>query len=193
MVEKLIEKLNSLSPMGEELIAKVKSLVKIMKYQAGDYILKEGDVCNKACLIVKGLTRSFYINEEKDITSRFMEEGNIVTSWPSYYIQQPGNEFIEAIEDTTVACLDYISVQKLYAEFQEFNTIGRRQVEYAFFLSEQRTQMLRKHTAQEKYEFFITNHPTLLQRVPLKHIATYLGMTEETLSRVRKKHYRNNS
>lgn len=179
--------------MGEELIAKVRSLVQIIKYQAGDYILKEGDVCNKACLIVKGLTRSFYINEEKDITSRFMEEGNIVTSWPSYYIQQPGNEFIEAIEDTTVACLDYISVQKLYAEFQEFNTIGRRQVEYAFFLSEQRTQMLRKHTAIEKYEFFITNHPTLLQRVPLKHIATYLGMTEETLSRVRRKHYRNNS
>lgn len=87
-----------------------------------------------------------------------------------------------------LACVHYDDIQKLYDEFPEFNIIGRRQVEYSFYLSELRTRMLRKHTAEEKYKFFMDNHPTLLQRVPLKNIATYLGMNEETLSRVRS-HY----
>jgi CRP/FNR family transcriptional regulator, anaerobic regulatory protein len=132
MLEKLIEKMNSLYPMKEEVADKIRSLAKIVTYKAGDLILKEGQVCNRACLVVKGLTRSFYINEGVDITSRFMEEGFIVTSWPSYYTQKPGNEFIEAVEDTTVGCLSYSDIQQLYIDFPEFNINGRRQTEYAF-------------------------------------------------------------
>ena len=193
MIEKLIEKLNSLSPMSDGLANKIRSFTKIMTYKAGEFILKEGEVCNRACLVAKGLTRSFYLNEGLDITSRFMEEGFIVTSWPSYYTQKPGNEFIEAVEDTVLACINHTDTQQLYIDFPESNIIGRRQVEYAFYLSEQRTQMLRKHTAEEKYKFFLDHHSTLLQRVPLKHIATYLGMNEETLSRVRTKFHKKSS
>jgi CRP/FNR family transcriptional regulator, anaerobic regulatory protein len=193
MIEILIEKLNSLSPMSKELEGTIRSLAKITTYRAGDLILREAEICNGACLVVKGLTRSFYINEGLDITSRFMEEGFIVTSWPSYYTQKPGNEFVEALEETTLGCLSYSDIQQLYIDFPEFNIVGRKQVEYAFYLAEQRTQMLRKHTAEEKYKFFLDNHPTLLQRVSLKHIATYLGMNHETLSRVRSKFHRHNS
>ena len=193
MIEILIEKLNSLSPMSDELAIRIRSLTKIMTYRAGDFILKEGQVCDKACLVAKGLTRSFYVNEGLDITSRFMEEGFIVTSWPSYYTQKPGNEFIEAVEDTVLACINHSDTQQLYVDFPESNIIGRRQTEYAFYLAEQRTQMLRKHTAEEKYKFFLDNHPTLLQRVSLKHIATYLGMNQETLSRVRSKFHKKDS
>ena len=193
MFEKLIDKLNSLSPMSESLTNEIRAHGKIFVYKAGDFLLKDGEVCSKVCLVCEGLTRSFYINDGMDITSRFMEEGFIVTSWPSFYTQKPGNEFIEAIENTTVASLDYTTVQRLYKEFPDFNTIGRKQVEYAFYLSEQRTQILRKHTAEEKYKLFLTNHPTLLQRVSLKYIATYLGMNEETFSRVRSKYHRHNS
>ena len=192
MIEKLIDRLNSLSPMSEALSERIRTLTKIETYPAGSFILKEGQVCNKACMIIKGLARSFYINEGKDITSRFMDEGFIITSWISYYTQKPGNEFIEAVEDTILACIEYNDIQKTYSTFPESNIIGRKQTEYAFYLSEQRTQMLRKHTAEEKYKFFLDNHPTLLQRLSLKHIATYLGMNEETLSRVRTKYHKNN-
>lgn len=174
--------------MNFHLAEKVRSMAIIDTFSKSDFILKEGQVCNKACFIVKGLTRSYYLREGIEITSRFMEEGNIVTSWPSYYTQKKGNEFIQALEKTVLACLTYSDIQKLYFEFPDFNIIGRKQVEYAFYQSELRTQMLRKHTAEEKYYFFTTHHPSLLQRVSLKHIATYLGMTEETLSRVRS-HY----
>ncbi len=185
--------MNSLSPMSDEIAERVRSYAKVTIYRAGDFILKEGQTCSKACLVVEGLTRSFYLHEGLEITSRFMEEGFIVTSWPSYYTQKPGNEYIQALEDTTLGCLHYSDIQQLYTDYPEFNIIGRRQVEYAFFLSEQRTLLLRKHTAEEKYKFFLENHPTLMQRVPLKYIATYLGMNEETLSRVRTKFHKKNS
>jgi CRP-like cAMP-binding protein len=190
MEETLMERLNALSPMSDELKEAVRGHTKFIQCRPGDFILREGQVCNRACLIVKGLARSYYIIEDRDITSRFMDEGFIATSWMSFYTQQPGHEFIEALEETTLACLDYDVIQQLYKQFPEANAIGRQQVEYAFFMAEQRTQLLRKHTAEEKYKFFIDNHPSLLQRVSLKYIATYLGMNEETLSRVRSKYHK---
>ncbi len=190
MIEKLIDKLHTLGPMSGELTERITSIAKVSHYKAGDFILKEGQVCTRACLVVEGLARSYYLNEGRDITSRFMDEGFIITSWISYYKQQPGNEFIEAVEDTTLICVGYDEIQRLYTDFPEFNIIGRRQVEYAFYLSEERTQLLRKHTAIEKYQYILDNYPSILQRVSLKHMATYLGMSEETLSRVRSKFHR---
>ena len=190
MIEVLLEKLNRFYPLGPELTERVRSITKIVTYAAGDFILKEGQICKEACLVVKGLARSYYINEGRDITSRFMDEGFIITSWISYYTQKPGNEYIVAVEETMVNCITHTDIQQLYVDYPQFNIIGRRQAEYGFYLAEQRTQILRKHTAEEKYKFFLDNHPTLLQRVPLKHVATYLGMNEETLSRVRTKFHK---
>jgi len=190
MIEKLIDRLNSLNPMSEVLSERIRAITKIEEYEAGSFILKEGQVCNKVSMVINGLARSFYINEEKDITSRFMDEGFIITSWISYYHQKPGDEFIEAMEDTTLACIHYRDIQSIYKEFPDFNIIGRKQTEYSLYLAEQRTRMLRKQTAEEKYKFFLDNHPNLMQRVALKYIATYLGMNEETLSRIRSKYHK---
>jgi CRP/FNR family transcriptional regulator, anaerobic regulatory protein len=191
MIEKLLQRLNGLHPMNELLTEKIRSIASITDHPRKTYVLQEGQVCKSACLVLEGLTRSYYVNEGREITSRFMDEGAIITSWMSYYEQRPGNEFIETLEDTVLACISYKDIQQLYREFPEFNIISRKQVEHAFYLAEKRTQMLRKHTAEEKYKFFIDNHPTLLQKVALKHIATYLGMSEETFSRIRSRYHKN--
>ena len=179
--------------MGDELAEKIRSVCRIVDYPASSFILREGQVCKRACMIAKGLARSFYINDGKEITSRFMDEGFIITSWVSYYTQKPGNEFIQAVEDCTLLCISHEDIQQVYKQFPEFNIIGRKQTEYAFYQAELRTQMLRKHTAEERYKFFIDQQPLLLQRVSLKHIATYLGMNEETLSRVRSRFHKKNN
>lgn len=188
MIEKLLERLNALHRMSDQLIERITEVAKIADYPKRSYLLRGGQICDKACMVVNGLARAYYINEDRDITSRFMDEGFIITSWISYYQQQPGDEFIEAAEDTTLACISYYDIQQLYKQFPEFNIVGRKQTEYSLYTSELRTRMLRKHTAEEKYAFFINQHPDLINRVPLKHIATYLGMNEETLSRVRGKY-----
>ena len=190
MIEKLIARLNGLHPMSEDLTEKINAITKITSHPRKTILLKEGDVNNNACMVLSGLVRAYYLNEGKDITSRFMDEGFIITSWISFYTRKPGNEFLETQEDTTLACVHYNDIQKLYDEFPEFNVIGRKQVEYSFYMSELRTRMLRKHTAEEKYKFFLENHPNLMLRVSLKHIATYLGMNEETLSRIRTKYHK---
>ncbi len=187
MLESLLERLNAMHKMEEPLIERIRELTHIVTYPKKAYLLRDGQVCDKACMVVKGLARAYYINEDRDITSRFMDEGFIITSWISYYQQQPGDEFIEAIEDTTLACIRYSDIQQLYKEYPLFNIVGRKQTEYSLYTSELRTRMLRKHTAEEKYAFFLNQHPDLMNRVPLKHIATYLGMNEETLSRIRSK------
>jgi CRP/FNR family transcriptional regulator, anaerobic regulatory protein len=190
MIEKLIERLNGLHPMSEALKERIITITKISKHPKKTILLKDGDVNNYICMVISGLVRSYYINEGKDITSRFMDEGFIITSWISFYTRKPGNEFIETQEDTILACVHYKDIQKLYDEFPEFNIIGRKQVEYSFYMAELRTRMLRKHTAEEKYKFFLENHAALLQRVSLKHVATYLGINEETLSRIRTKYHK---
>jgi CRP-like cAMP-binding protein len=190
MIEKLLERLNALYAMDEELTQRVKAVAQISSYPKKTFILRDGEICDKACMVVEGLARAYYINEGRDITSRFMNEGFIITSWISYYQQTPGDEFIEVLEDTTLACIHYKDIQKLYADFPLFNIVGRKQTEYSLYQAELRTRMLRKHTAEEKYIFFLENHPDLINRVPLKHIATYLGMNEETFSRIRSKYHR---
>jgi len=191
MIEKLVARLNGLHPMSKELTDRIISITRINTYPKRTVLLKEGEVNNHICMVINGLARSYYLNEGKEITSRLMDEGFIITSWISFYTRKPGNEFIETLEDTTLSCVHYNDIQQLYDEFPEFNIIGRKQVEYAFYLSELRTRMLRKHTAEEKYKFFLDNHPNLMQRVSLKHIATYLGMNEETLSRTRSQYHKN--
>ena len=190
MIEKLLARLNGLHPMSKELTERILSITRITTHPKKTILLKEGDVNNHICMVISGLVRSYYLNEGKEITSRLMDEGFIITSWISFYTRKPGNEFIETLEDTTLSCVHYNDIQQLYEEFPEFNVIGRKQVEYSFYMSELRTRMLRKHTAEEKYRFFLENHPNLLQRVSLKHIATYLGMNEETLSRVRSQYHK---
>jgi CRP-like cAMP-binding protein len=190
MIEKLVARLNSMNPLSEVLADRIRSIARVTHYSKGEFILREGEICDTASMIITGFVRFYYINEGKDITSRLLEEGFIISSWLSYYKQQPSNEFIEAAEDTSLVSIGYDAIQKVYSEFPESNIIGRKETEYAFYLSERRTQMLRKHTAEEKYKYFLDNHPTLLQRVPLKHIASYLGMDEATLSRVRSKYHK---
>src|SRR5687768_5289580 len=107
MIEKLLERLNALHKMDEPLAERIQEITRVSTYPAKTYLLRGGQVCDKACMVIKGLARAYYVNEDRDITSRFMDEGFIITSWISYYHQQPGDEFIEAMEDTTLACIRY--------------------------------------------------------------------------------------
>ncbi len=187
MLEKMFAALGRLHPLSDEMKQRLQAIAAIQSFPKNHLLLKEGDVANDACFVLKGLARAYYVTEGRAVTSRFMDEGFMITSWVSFYTRQPGYEYIELLEESEVACMHYNDVQRLYHDLPDFNTVGRKLTEHYFYLAEQRTQMLRKHTAEQKYRFFLQQHPDLLQRVPLKYIATYLGMSEETLSRVRGK------
>lgn len=188
MVELLIERLRSLaSPatLPAELIRRITDSAEIYHFAKGDFLLKKGQLCNGAHFIVKGVARSWFTSDNGETTTRLMGEAFIVTCWRSYYKQVPSDENITTLEECTTVYLARKVIYELYNEYDVFNTIGRKQVEYSFCLADDRTNMMRR-TAAEKYKWFCENHPDLLNRVNLKYIASYLDMTIETLSRVRK-------
>jgi len=116
-----------------------------------------------------------------------MKEGDLIISVESYFNQQPTYENIQAIEDSELFSISHDELNVIYYKFPEFNFIARVLTEKYYTLSEQRLFSLRMQRASERYAHLMKNFPEIIQRVPSTYIASYLGITLETLSRI--KHY----
>ncbi len=186
-MNQLITYCKSIHPISTELENALLENSIYKTYKAGEYLLKQGAVANYASFIMSGLVRSFYIKDEEEITTKFLAQGSLITSIYSFYSRKAGQENIIALEDTELICVHYDAMQKMLNEFVEFNFIVRVITERYLFFSEIEIYNLRKQNAEERYRFFLKHHNALLQRVSLKHIASYLNMSIETLSRMRGK------
>ncbi len=186
MLEPFLQRLRSIHKLSPEFEEAIRAL-EIIEAPRGTLLLRDGQCEDYVWIVLKGLVRSYYIKEGEEICSRFNSETQIVLSVVSFYSRKPGYEFVETIEDSTLARIHHDRLQEFYRDFPEFNFIGRVLTEYYFTLSEQRLYLLRKQSAEERYRFFMEHYPEWLQRVPLKYVATFLGMNLETLSRIRKK------
>jgi CRP-like cAMP-binding protein len=187
MIASVIDYFNSICTMPDELIEDLERVVVVKEFKKDEYILKAGKVSNYASWILKGLTRSFYLKDTEEVTTKFLWEEATITSVYSFYSRKPGNENIVALEDTTLAMLHYNDMQALYKKHPAFNTIGRVITEKYLYMLEIEVYNLRKQKAEDRYQFIVKHFPHLLQRVPLKYLATYLGINLETLSRIRGK------
>lgn len=187
IIKPVIDYFNSITPLPKELVDDIIKYAVINEYKKNEFILREGRVSNFTSWIIKGLTRSYYMKDGEDITTKFLWAGAPITSVYSYYSRKTGNENIVALEDTTLASLHYDHMQYLYKTHLSFNIIGRVITEQYLYMLEIEVYNLRKQKAEDRYQFILNHLPQLLQRVPLKYLATYLGISLETLSRIRAK------
>ncbi len=186
-MEQLLQFLESVHPISDGLKLHLSSILKVKELKRKDILLKAGYICKQVCFIQKGLLRCYYIRDDAEVCSWFMKEGDVIYSVESFLLQKTGYESIQALEDTLIYYIDYDELQHIYRTYSEFNFIGRVLTEKYYALSEQRLYSLRMQRGLERYEFMMNNFPELTKRVPLKYLASYLGMTEVWLSKVRGK------
>ena len=157
------------------------------QYNKNEILVTAGSMCHGIYLIRKGILRSFIKEGQKEITTWISGEHELATCITSYGLQQPARENIQALEDCDLVVLSTTDLQYLYEHYPEMNIVGRKILEKHYRDAEERAFIARLMEATTKYKHFIATKSDLLNRVPLKFIASYLGMTLETLSRIRSK------
>lgn len=184
-MEALFQLLHGIHPMSDKLQVYLLEALKYREIPKKDFILKSGQICNKVYFIQKGLIRCFYEEHGKDISSWFMKEMDVIISVDSFYGQSKSYENMQALEDCELFYITYEELQYIYNNFLEFNYIGRVLTEKYYRQVWEYVYNTRMKQAPERYAYFINTFPELLQRLNLKDIATYLSITEQTLSRIR--------
>ena len=186
-MEQLLNFLNSIFPLSPEIQDHLLRIIRMKEFNRREFLLKAGHFSRHIYFIEKGLVRCFYMIADKDISAWFMKEGDVVVSVNSFFCQSPSAEYIQALEVTRAYYISYDELEELYKQFTIFNIHGRIVLTRYYCLSEQRAISMRSLKAKERYAYLLNHQPELFQRVPKKYLASYLGVTEATLSNINNK------
>jgi len=177
-----VSQLTHLTPEGKDALASVLTLKEAGR---GEVLLNVDSVCNYVFYIESGLTRTFYYKDGKDVTDWISTEGTFAVSIVSFITRQPDRRGIEALENCRLYALHYADLEKLYSRHHDIERLGRLLVSMGLIQLQKRFDDLHFATAKERYIQILNETPTLVQRVPLGILASFLGITQETLSRIR--------
>ena len=187
--EHLIRFLNDLHPLREEIITLARKETFQVSLKKNELIAcpkEQEDDC--MFFVLKGVVRGFIIDDNKDITTLITDENHMVGNIRNPSVEKPiYEESFQALEDTELLVLRYHFIDELYLKFPEMNILARKLLALHFHISQERGILSRIPSAEARYNQFKIGHPNLKNRVPVKFLATYLGMRIETLSRIRKK------
>jgi CRP-like cAMP-binding protein len=178
-------KFQKLSQEAENAIAEISSLRSIKKNQDLQQI---GQTCKTIYFINKGLARIYYYKADIDITEGFFFENSIIARVESLFTGKPSRKAIQVLEDAEIIGIDSVSLFKLYDQFHDIERLFRKIFEVAYVDTINRIESLQFHSAEERYKALLREAPDVLKRVPLKYVASFLGITQVSLSRIRGMH-----
>ncbi|WP_298220890.1 Crp/Fnr family transcriptional regulator [Flavobacterium sp.] len=173
------------SPLTVDCKNDLKKASKLVCLDKSSEIVKEGQFADKLYFIVNGCVRAFYNKDGKEITDWFAFEGDFISSRNSFYQKVISNYNIELLEQTTFLEISREAILILLDKHHCFERLGRIAITKTMLQLQERIVSMQFETAQQKYENLIKLRPDILQRVPLTFIASHLGITLETLSRIR--------
>lgn len=153
------------------------------------FILKEGKVENYLSFIEDGMVRFFLFKGEEEMTYDFAFAGEFLSGYSSFIIQSPANFNIQALSKTSLWRISYSDLQNIYITSSVGNRIGRYAAEQLFLAKSQREMAFLMQSAEERYLNLFTEQPRLIQEIPGKYLASYIGITPQALSRIRKRIY----
>ena len=187
MIDGLLKTIQSIITLDPAEIDIVTSLFKEKTYKKGQYFLEEGRICREVGFMAKGLMRYFInLNGEEKIYD-FSQENEFVCNYESFLPQVPSSKSIQALEDSIVFVISYADLQVFYKTVRGGERFGRIAIESVFVKLLQDISSLYTETPEVRYERFLKNHADLQQRISQYHIASFVGVKPQSLSRIRKR------
>ncbi len=184
-MDALFEHIRLYHRLSEPALKSMSAVLQKIELTKGSFLIMEGKICQHIYFLEKGCLRGFYNQDGKEITYWFGFENNFVTSFFSFITRKPCVEYIQLMEDCTLSAISYEDLQKLYDAHPDIERFGRIINERYYVMLEERFVGNHFKEARERYENLVSDAPHVIQRVPLGYIASYLGITQETLSRIR--------
>lgn len=185
--EKLLNSIEPIASLNKDEITTLCSVLSLLSLKRDEYLLAEGQVCDFIGFVNTGVLIYFKTKESGDeVTTDFAFEGDWVNVNLSRLANVPSTLSIRAIEECEVVMLKQKDLNDLYQRIPKLERLGRILTEQAYINIVDQTVELQIHSAKERYENLLKRHPKLLQKVPLYHIANYLGIAPKSLSRIRK-------
>lgn len=176
------KKYTALPEKAEEAIAAICSPISIKKNKDLQPI---GHTCKTIYFINKGIARIYYFKDGIDVTENFFFENSIIARVESLFTGKPSRKAIQVLEDAEITGINANLLFKLYDSFPEIERLFRKIFEAAYVETVHRIEGIQFHTAEERYKALLQEAPDILKRVPLKYVASYLGITQVSLSRIR--------
>jgi CRP-like cAMP-binding protein len=186
-MQQLTEHLKNIIQLADNDFTSLENNCTQIELEKGQIILQEGKIAKKLYFIEQGLLYGKLNRDGKEIINWFAYENQFVTSMYSFISQKPSYESIEALENCLAYEITYENLQSLYKQISGFEKLGRILTEQYYIQLEERTLSLQYLSANEKYKQFLEKEPELYQRISLGQLSSYLGISQETLSRVRTK------
>ncbi len=172
-------------PLSAACIEEFIKCTNILTFDKPTLIVKEGEYADKTYFIASGAARAYYLKDGKDITDWFAFENDFISSINSFILKVPSPHYIEVLEPSILLAISRAHVDRLTMSYPEFGMLGYQIVVKTMLQLQQRIVSIQFETAQQKYDNLLNIRPDITQRVPLTHIASFIGITLETLSRIR--------
>lgn len=161
--------------------------IPIESFEKGTILLKEGQVSRESYFVIQGCVRKYYLIEGDERTTAFYIEDESVASLQSYKNRTPANHYFECVEDCRLAVLSYDKEQELFQRVPKYESLCRMSMEEDFGAQQEALAKFMTSSPEQRYNNLLESRPDLLQRVPQYHLASYLGVKPESLSRIRKR------
>jgi CRP-like cAMP-binding protein len=185
-LNRLADAMNFSNNIPREELRRLLQRKRIITLEKGEYFLMAGDVPEYIGFVRSGLLRLFYIDMDgNEANKHFCVENTLAISYSGFLLREESKFFIQALEDTRLLAIDHQTYLDLLDGHVCWQIVARKLAELLFILKEKREGELLMHNAQERYEQFLRDYPDLERRLSQYHIASYLGITPESLSRIR--------
>lgn len=184
-MEKLRKHIEAISPLTDEEFEVISHFFTLKRVRKNQFLIHEGDEVKNEFLVLSGIYKVFYVDEEgKEFIVQFAQENGWMSDYHAFFKQQPATMFVECIAEGEVLFSSLQGREQLSSDFHKMEHFYRVKLTNGYVALQQRIKLLLSSTPQQRYEEFVRLYPGLLQQIPKKLIAEYLGVSRETLSRL---------